>query len=65
MTVTLNATAQEQPIVTLFARTGTVVTVSNLEPAAWAANLGASTRVRVYGVPSGGNIKAYYVNIYQ
>jgi len=66
VTVTLNAGAQDQPLVTLFNRQAGVVTISNLDPTQWAAVLTAGAKVRVFGVPDGsGNLKAYYVNIYQ
>jgi len=53
--------------VTVFDRqAGLVVTATALDPSQWAANLTAGAKVRVFGVPDGnGNLKAYYVNIYQ
>ncbi|BDU71172.1 DUF4382 domain-containing protein [Mesoterricola silvestris] len=67
VTVTLDATAQEQPLVTTFTRqAGAAVTVATVDSSQWASVLTAGAKVRVFGVPDGtGKLKAYYVNIYR
>jgi len=65
VTVDLDPAAQQQPLVTEYTKSGATVTVTTLTTAQWAGALTAGTKVRVYGVPDGnGNLKAYYVNIY-
>ena len=65
VTVTLDATAQEQPLVTTFTKQGGVVTVATQTAANWASVLTPGAKIRAYGVPDGsGNLKGYYVNIY-
>lgn len=65
VTVTLDATSQEQPLVTTFTKQGGVVTVATQTAANWASVFTAGAKVRAFGVPDGsGNLKGYYVNIY-
>jgi hypothetical protein len=64
--VTLDATPGDQPLVTLYARSGSAVAVTPLDSTQWAKNLTKGAEVRVYGVPDGkGHLKAYYINIYE
>ena len=66
VTVTLDATAQDQPLVTLYTRSGATVAVTPLATTDWATYLTQNAKVRVFGVPDGnGHLKGYYVNLYR